>query len=334
MSSHKHGADGDRLKVGVQMDPIEGIGIKGDTSFALMLEAQRRGHEIAVFEPRDVAYDCGSVRADVRWVSVADVTDAHFTVASAGSVPLDQFDIILIRQDPPFDTAYLANTFLLEQLDGRVVMMNSPRGIRNFSEKLRTLDLQRFMPETYVGSTVEGMRAFAHRFDQVVIKPLFLGGGASVAKTSATDPAFDTKVAALMAEAGKEPLIVQRFIPEVVAGDKRVFIIDGAVAGVVRRVPNAGDFRANIHVGGAAELDTLTPAEEPVCQAVADLCQREGIVFAGVDLIHGLLNEVNVTSPTLLREFLRLSGTDLTRPLMDVLEARVIDIQGVGRAST
>ncbi|MBX9926826.1 MAG: glutathione synthase [Hyphomicrobiaceae bacterium] len=312
-----------RLKVGVQMDPIEGIGIAGDTSFALLLEAQRRCHDIAVFEPRHVAYDCGTVRADVRWVSVADVAGAHFEVKSAESIPLDTFDIILIRQDPPFDTAYLANTFLLEQLETRVVMMNSPRGIRNFSEKLRTLDLQRFMPETYVGSTVEGMRAFATRFDQVVIKPLFLGGGASVAKTSATDPAFDAKVASLMAEAGKEPLIVQRFIPEIVHGDKRVFVIDGAVAGVLRRVPNAGDFRANIHVGGAAHLDALTPSEEPVSAAVAALCQREGILFAGIDLIHGLLNEVNVTSPTLFREYLRLSGIDLTRPLMDVLEARV-----------
>ncbi len=310
------------MKIGVQMDPIEGITIAGDTSFALMLEAQRRGHDIAVFEPKHVSYNSGEVRADVRWVTVADASGAHFAVTSAASIPLAALDILLIRQDPPFDTAYLANTFLLELLEGKVVMMNPPRAIRNFSEKLRTLELGRFMPETFVGSSPSEMRAFASRFEQVVVKPLFLGGGSSVLKTSADAPDFDDIVGELMAEVGREPLIVQRFIPEIVHGDKRVFVIDGKVAGVLRRVPNAGDFRANIHVGGAAKLDALTPAEEPVCAAVADLCDREGIVFAGIDLIHGYLNEVNVTSPTLIREYLQLSGIDLAPVIMASLERK------------
>lgn len=315
------------MKTGVQMDPIEGIDISGDTSFALMLEAQRRGHEVAVFEPHQVSYDSGEVFADVRWVEIADVEGAHFRTRSAGRIPLAELDILLIRQDPPFDTAYLANTFLLERLEGRVVMMNPPRAVRNVSEKLSALALDRFMVPTYVGSTLEGMRAFATRYDQVVVKPLFLGGGASVIKTAAEDPAFSEKVNALIREAGKEPLMVQQFIPEIIAGDKRVFLIEGKVSGVVRRVPKTGDFRANIHAGGSAVADTLTAAEQTICEAVAELCRSEGIIFAGIDLINGYLNEVNVTSPTLFRQYHRLTGIDLTQPLTDVLEARVRSVK-------
>lgn len=311
------------MKFGVQMDPLETISIAGDTSFALMLEAQKRGHDVVVFEPRDVVYESGDVRASVRRVRVADKAGAHFEVLDQGPLSLAALDMIAIRQDPPFDTAYLANTFLLELLEGRVSMLNPPRAIRNFSEKLRALTLHRFMPATFIGNSLADMRTFAAKHDQVVVKPLFLGGGSSVLKTSATDPDFNEIVGELMAEVGREPLIVQAYIPEIVEGDKRVFIIEGKVSGVLRRVPNLGDFRANIHVGGSAKLDALTPAEEAVCAEVGRLLMAEGIIFAGIDLIHGYLNEVNVTSPTLIREYLRLSGIDLAPVIMDALERHV-----------
>lgn len=311
------------MKFGVQMDPLEGIAVAGDTSFALMLEAQARGHSVVVFEPRDVVYEGGVVRAHTRTVRLHDGGEPHFEVLVSSDVVLASLDMIAIRQDPPFDTAYLANTFLLEMLEGRVVMLNPPRAIRNFSEKLRALELHRFMPDTFIGSRLSDMRAFAGKHEQVVVKPLFLGGGTSVMKTSATDPQFAERIEALMAEVGREPLIVQAFIPEIVAGDKRVFVIDGEVAGVLRRVPSKGDFRANIHVGGSAEIDVLTPKEEEVCAEVVRLCADEGIVFAGIDLIHGYLNEVNVTSPTLVREFRRLSGIDLAPVILNAMERRV-----------
>jgi glutathione synthase len=311
------------MKFGIQMDPIGGINIAGDTSFALMLEAQKRGHELFVFEPANVTYDSGRVSAAGMSVKVADVQGAHYTVLANETRPLDTLDVILIRQDPPFDTAYLANTFLLELLQGHVVMMNSPRGVRNFSEKLRALELHRYMARTFIGRSPADMRKFAAQFDQVVVKPLFLGGGASVIKTAANDPNFDVEVELLSKQVGNEPLIVQEFIPEIVEGDKRVFMIDGEVVGVLRRIPNKGDFRANIHVGGAPKLDRLTPEEEPICREVGRLLKAERIIFAGIDLIHGHLNEVNVTSPTLIREYLKVSGTDLGKTLVDNLEAKV-----------
>jgi glutathione synthase len=314
------------MKFGFQMDPIGAINIAGDTSFALMLEAQKRGHEICVFEPRHVFYDSGAVKAATQTIEVADVAGSHFKVAASGVQRLDTFDVILIRQDPPFNTAYLANTFLLDLLADRVVMLNPPRAIRNFSEKMRVLELNRFMPRTFIGSSPADIAAFAGQFANVVVKPLFLGGGTSVVKTSAKDGDFAHRLAALFNEVGDEPIVVQEFIPQVVDGDKRVFVIDGAVAGVLRRVPAKGDFRANIHVGGAARLDSLTKDEEIVCREVSKLLVSEGIIFAGIDLIFGHLNEVNVTSPTLVREYLSVSGIDLAKTITDTLEARVLKL--------
>jgi glutathione synthase len=311
------------ISLGVQMDPIEGINIEGDTTFALMLEAQKRGHGIRVFQPEDVAFRNGDVLAHARAVQVQDRKGAHFSVTHEGMIALSGQDIVLIRQDPPFDMAYVANTFLLELLEPRVVMFNPPRAIRNFSEKLRALELHRFMPDTYIGRRLEDIRGFSAAFDEVVVKPIFLGGGTSVIKSSPKSEDFISSVEFVLRESGKEPIIVQRYIPEIMQGDKRVLVLDGKVAGVLRRVPAAGDFRANIHVGGSPQLDRLTGQEERICDEVIKLLRAEGIIFAGIDLIFGHLNEVNVTSPTLIREYARVSGTDLAVQIMDSLERRV-----------
>ena len=311
------------MKLGVQMDPIETISIRGDTTFALMLEAQHRGHSLFVFQPTDVLYANGSVHAHVREIEVHDDDKSHFLVRTTCKVPLMDMDIILVRQDPPFDTAYLANTFLLELLSEKVVMCNSPRAIRNFAEKLRVLDLHRFMPDTFIGRQRSDIRQFSALFEQVVIKPLFLGGGASIVKTSIHDENFESYLDLMLARVGKEPVIVQQFIPEVVEGDKRVFVIDGTIAGVLRRIPPKGDFRANIHVGGAPQLDRLELNELKICEQVISVLNSEGIMFAGIDLIFGRLNEVNVTSPTLVREYLEVSGIDLAKQIIDLLERRV-----------
>jgi glutathione synthase len=311
------------IRVGVQMDPIEGINIVGDTTFALMLEAQKRGHAISVFQPEDVAFRNGELLAHARGVRLEDRKGAHFTVTHEGAIALAEQDIVLIRQDPPFDMAYVANTFLLELLEPRVVMFNPPRAIRNFSEKLRALELHRFMPDTYIGRRMEDIRRFSASFEEVVVKPVFLGGGTSVIKSSPKSLDFTSSVEFVLAQSGKEPIIVQKYIPEIMQGDKRVLVLEGRIAGVLRRVPAAGDFRANIHVGGSPQLDKLTEHEEQICKEVIKLLNAEGIIFAGLDLIFGHLNEVNVTSPTLIREYALVSGVDLAVQILDALERRV-----------
>lgn len=311
------------MKLAAQMDPIESITIKGDTTFALMLESQKRGHAVYVFQPSDVYFENGAVSAHAMKIEVKDDPADHYKCLWKGALKLESLDILLIRQDPPFDMAYVANTFILELLTDKVVMFNSPRAIRNFSEKLRALPLHKFMPKTFIGSNPEDIERFSKKFKEVVLKPLFLGGGSSVVRTSARNKEFKKHMDRLLRESGKEPIIAQEFIPQVVRGDKRVFILDGEIAGTLRRTPASGDFRANIHAGGSPSLDSLTPEEEKICREVVRLLEKEGIIFAGIDLIHGRLNEVNVTSPTLIREYLGVSGIDLAPRIMERLEAKI-----------
>ncbi|MGD9965319.1 MAG: glutathione synthase [Hyphomonadaceae bacterium] len=307
------------LRIAVQMDPIEQMVVNHDTSLALMVEAQARGHELWWFSPDDVFYETGIVKALARRVSVGFEEGAHYKTQEQAVRAVDDFDVVLVRQDPPFDMAYVTNTYLLELT--KTLVINPPRGIRNISEKMSILQFPELTPETWVGRDLNSLEAFAKRFDQVVLKVLYLMGGDGVIKLESGAPDFRDKAAAFIAASGREPILAQEFLPAVSGGDKRVFVLNGEPFAALRRMPKAGDFRANLHVGGEAVAGDLDDVDRAITAAVAPLLKREGIVFAGLDVIAGKLIEINVTSPTLAQELKRLSGSDLPKAFWERVEA-------------
>ena len=307
------------LRIAVQMDPIEKMIVSHDTSLALMVEAQARGHEVWWFSPNDLFYEAGLVKARSRRVSVSFDEAKHFQTLETVSRVVEEFDVVLVRQDPPFDMGYISNTYLLELV--KTLVINPPLGIRNISEKMSILRFPELTPKTWVGQDIDALEAFAKSFDQVVLKVLFLMGGDGVIKLSANSADFRAKAQAFMAAAGREPILAQEFLAAVSGGDKRVFVIEGEPFAALRRVPKEGDFRANLHVGGQALAGELDDADRAIAAAVALLLRREGIVFAGLDVIAGKLIEINVTSPTLAQELKRLSGFDLPKAFWEKVEA-------------
>jgi len=309
------------MRIAVQMDPIETMIVSHDTSLALMVEAQARGHEVWWWTPNDLFYESGVVKARTRRVSVSLDEAGHYQTHEEAIRAADDFDVILVRQDPPFDMGYVSNTYLLELT--KALVINPPLGIRNISEKMSILQFPELTPETWVGRDLDALEAFARRFDQVVLKVLFLMGGDGVIKLALADPDFRAKAAAFIEAAGREPILAQEFMPAVSGGDKRVFVIGGEPFAALKRMPKAGDFRANLHVGGQAVAGDLDDADRAIVKAVAPLLEREGIVFAGLDVIAGKLIEINVTSPTLAQELKRLSGLDLPKAFWEKVEALV-----------
>lgn len=307
------------LRIAVQMDPIEKMIVNHDTSLALMVEAQGRGHQAWWWAPNDLFYELGVVKAKARRVSVSFEQGAHYTTHEEAIRPVDDFDVVLVRQDPPFDMAYVTNTYLLE-LVKKARVINPPQGIRNISEKCSILHFPDLTPKTWVGRDLESLTAFARRFDQVVLKILFMMGGEGVIKLSASDPDFEAKASAFLAATGREPILAQEFLPAVSGGDKRVFVLNGEPFAALKRLPKAGDFRANLAVGGQAAAGELDDDDHRIAAAVAPLLKQEGIVFAGLDVIAGKLIEINVTSPTLAQELKRLSGLDLPKAFWDRVE--------------
>ena len=307
------------LRIAVQMDPIEKMIVNHDTSLALMVEAQTRGHELWWFSPNDLFYELGVVKARARRVSVSLDEAQHYKTLEEAVRAVDEFDVVLVRQDPPFDMAYISNTYLLE-LVKKALVINPPRGIRNISEKTSILQFPELTPKTWVGRDLNALEAFARQFDQVVLKILFMMGGEGVIKLAASDPEFQKKARAFLSAAGREPILAQEFLPAVSGGDKRVFVLNGEPFAALKRLPKEGDFRANLAVGGQAVAGELDDADRAISAAVAPLLKREGIVFAGLDVIAGKLIEINVTSPTLAQELKRLSGADLPKAFWDRVE--------------
>ncbi len=307
------------LRIAVQMDPIETMVVNHDTSLALMVEAQARGHELWWFSPNDLYYETGTVKARARRVSVSFEEGAHYKTLEEAARAVNDFDVVLVRQDPPFDMAYVTNTYLLELT--KALVINPPRGIRNISEKMSILQFPELTPKTWVGRDIDALDAFAKRFDQVVLKVLYLMGGDGVIKLQSGAPDFRDKAAAFIEASRREPILAQEFLPAVTGGDKRVFVLNGEPFGALKRMPKAGDFRANLHVGGSAVAGDLDDADREITSAVAPLLKREGIVFAGLDVIAGKLIEINVTSPTLAQELKRLSGLDLPKAFWERVEA-------------
>jgi glutathione synthase len=292
--------------------------VQRDTSLALMIEAQNRGHETWWFTPNDVFFDTGVVKARARRASVSLNEARHYENHETAIRALDDFDVILIRQDPPFDMGYVSNTYFLELTKARV--LNPPRAVRNISEKMSIMYFPDLTPKTWVGRDLDALTEFAKRFNQVVLKVLYLMGGDGVIKLKASDPDFRARATKFMEAVGREPILAQEFMPAVSGGDKRVFVLDGEPFGAIRRMPQGGDFRANLHAGGIAEPAEVDDNDHRITAAVAPLLRQEGILFAGLDVIAGKLIEINVTSPTLVQELKRFTGLDLPKAFWDKVE--------------
>ena len=308
-------------KVAVQMDPPETINIKGDTTFALMAEAQSRGLEVHEFHPTSLAIENGDITARLRTAQVhPDRSEAPFTLGEPTRRQLSEFAVVLIRQDPPFDMVYYSNTCLLELLPPATRVLNNPRAIRNTPEKLSALAFPHLMASTLISHDRDHIAEFARRTGEVVLKPLSLFGGEMIVRSNIDDPEFFHHVDTLLAHSA-EPIVAQEFLPNVKDTDKRVMMLEGEVAGVLGRIPAEGNFVANIHSGGRPVLSSLTPKEEEVCQQVGAKLKEWDVFFAGLDLIDDRLSEINVTSPTLTVELKAVGGPDIPKLYWDKILA-------------
>lgn len=314
------------LTVAVQMDPIERINIAGDTTFALMLEAARRGHRLFYYTPDRLSLLEGSVVAEAAAISVRDVKGDHFSLEPKQRLDLASADVVLLRQDPPFDLAYITSTHLLERLPREVLVVNDPASVRNAPEKLFVLDYPQFMPETLITRDKAAIEAFLAQYGELVMKPLHGYGGAGVFKVGQNDPNFGS-LYDLFATTYKEPWVVQRFLPQVAKGDKRIILVDGVAAGAVNRVPAKNDIRSNMVRGGAAAATEFTPREQEICDTLGPELKRRGLLLVGIDVIDGYLTEINVTSPTGIRAIRNLGGPDLAVSIWDAIETRLAGLR-------
>ena len=315
------------LRVAIQMDPIESIDIDGDSTFVLALEAQRRGHALVHYLPRDLAFAAGRLTARARPLEVRRRKGDHYDLGTKQTVDLADMDIVLMRQDPPFDMAYIAATHLLDHIHPATLVVNDPAEVRNAPEKLLVTHFPDLMPPTLVTGDADRIAAFRAEHGDIIIKPLFGNGGAGVFHV---DPGDDNLNALLemFRERSREPLMVQAYVPQVREGDKRIILIDGVAAGAVNRVPAEGEARANFHVGGKAAKATLTAREKEICEAIGPALKERGLIFAGIDVIGDYLTEINVTSPTGLQEINRFDGVSLEADLWDAMEARFEETRG------
>ena len=312
------------LTVAVQMDPLEGINILGDSTFALMLEAQARGHRLFHYLAEQLTYEDGRVRALARRVEVRRVEGAHFTARDAQPLDLaDDVDVVLMRQDPPFDIAYITAAHLLERLAGKTLVVNDPRSVRDAPEKLWVLDFARFMPPTLITRSLDELTAFHHRHREVVLKPLHGNGGAAVFRVG-TDRSNLRALAELFLQTWKEPFIAQAFLPAVSKGDKRIILVDGEPVGAINRIPGAGEIRSNLAAGGTAAKTELTDREREICAALGPELRTRGLLFTGIDVIGGKwLTEINVTSPTGLVALDRFDRINSAGLIWDAIERKL-----------
>ena len=313
------------LRVAVQMDPLESINIAGDSSFALMLAAQARGHKLWHYDVRSLAWEDGRITAWAAPVRVQRVVgDHHAFEGEQRKIDLGaDIDVVLMRQDPPFDLGYISAALLLDRLKGETLVVNDPRSVINAPEKMFVLDYARFMPPTLVARRIDDVRAFQQAYGAVVMKPLHGNGGKAIFKVEADG----TNLSALFEvfnQTWPEPHMVQPFLPEVAEGDKRIVLVDGEVAGAINRLPGEGEFRSNLAQGGSAVATELTPREQEICAALGPRLKELGLIFVGIDVIGGKwLTEINVTSPTGIVAIDKFNGTDTAGRIWDAISARL-----------
>ncbi|SFH02874.1 glutathione synthase [Methylobacterium gossipiicola] len=315
------------LTVAVQMDSIRAIRIAGDTTFALLLEAQARGHRLVHYTPDRLSQQNGRVTARVEALTVQDVEGAHATLGEPERMDLSEADVVLMRQDPPFDMAYITATHMLERLPASTLVVNNPREVRNAPEKLFVLDFPTLMPPTLITRDKAEIEAFRAEHGAIVMKPLHGHGGAAVFRVLPEDANFGSMFD-LFSVTFREQWVVQRFLPRITEGDKRIILVDGEPMGAINRVPAVNDIRSNMVRGGAAAASDLTPREREICAAIGPELRRRGLLLVGIDVIDGNLTEINVTSPTGIRAIKRLGGPDLAVSVWDAIEAKV----GTGHA--
>ena len=314
------------IRVAFQMDPLASIAIAGDSSFALMLAAQARGHRLFHYAAPDLTWEGGHLYTFGTPVTVRRESGNHFTPGEPVLLDLGRdLDVVWMRQDPPFDLSYITATHLLERIQGETLVANDPASVRNAPEKLFVLDYARFMPPTMITRSLGATRKFLTEHGEIVIKPLHGNGGKAVFRIG-RDGSNLAALVEMFQAAWVEPFMVQKFLPEVAEGDKRIVLVDGEVAGAINRKPGAGEFRSNLAVGGYAEATTLTAQEEEICAALGPELKRRGLVFVGIDVIGGRwLTEINVTSPTGIMAIDKFNGTDTPGLIWDAIERRLAD---------
>ncbi len=310
------------LRIACQMDPIERIDIRGDSTFAILLEAQRRGHEILYYTPPNLALEGEKLLARGHSLSVVDKEGAHFKLGEARRENLADWDAVLLRQDPPFDMAYITTTHLLERIHPKTLVVNDPAHVRNAPEKIFVLDFLDLMPATLVTRSYDDVVAFRKTYKDIILKPLYGNGGASVFRIRPEDTNLGSLVE-LFQTVFREPFMVQEYRPEVREGDKRIILVDGEVAGAINRVPAEGETRSNLHVGGTAAKTELTARELEICARLGPELKRRGLLFTGIDVIGGYLTEINVTSPTGIRQVKAFGGADIAALIWDAIESKV-----------
>jgi glutathione synthase len=311
-----------RLDVAIQRDPIESINVLADSTFVLALEAQARGHRLYHYVPRQLSLHDGRVTAQAQRLRVWRDRKKHAALGPVETLDLARMNVILMRQDPPFDMAYITATHMLEHVSGKVLVVNDPASVRNAPEKLFATHFPGLMPPTLVSSDRGAILAFRKKHRDIILKPLFGNGGAGVFRITPNDENFNALLESFAVQY-REPIVVQRYLPAVRKGDKRIILVDGEPMGAVLRVPAKGEARANLHVGGKAVKAKLTRRERDICAAIGPTLKKQGLIFVGIDVIGDYLTEINVTSPTGIQEINRLDGTALEKNVWDAIEKRL-----------
>ncbi len=310
------------LAVAIQMDPIEPIDINGDSSFVLGLEAEKRGYSLFHYLPQDLSLGDGVVTAHGRPMTLRRELGSHFTFGEETKVDLADMDVVLMRQDPPFDMSYITATHILEHVHPKTLVVNDPFYVRNAPEKLLVTHFPELMPPTLITSNKSEIQAFREEYKDIIVKPLYGNGGAGVFHLKPDDENLHSLLE-MFETLYREPLICQMYMPEVRQGDKRIILVDGEPAGAVNRVPAAGESRSNMHVGGRPEKSGMTQRELDICAAIGPTLREQGLIFVGIDVIGDYLTEINVTSPTGLQEIGRYDGVSLEAQIWDAIEARL-----------
>ncbi len=309
------------LSIAVQMDPIERINIRGDSTFALLLEAQKRGHRLHYYTPDRLALIGARVFASVQPLTVRDEVGNHFTLGDAKRTELTSFDVVLLRQDPPFDLSYVTTTHLLERIHPKTLVVNDPAHVRNAPEKVFVTEFPDLMPPTLITRDLAEIKAFRAEYGDIVMKPLYGKGGEAVFRLAREDLNFGS-LYDLFAATFREQWVVQKFLPAIKNGDKRIILVDGDYAGAVNRVPAPDDLRSNMVRGGSPQATELTKREAEICKRIGPALRERGLIFVGIDVIDGFLTEINVTSPTGIRAIKNLGGPDVAALIWDKIEAK------------
>ncbi len=310
------------LSVAIQMDPIENIDIDADSTFVLGLEATRRGADLYHYLPGDLSFQSGRVTARARRMTLRRQKGAHAEMGPAEVIDLSSMDVVLMRQDPPFDMAYITATHVLQHIHPKTLVVNDPVEVRNAPEKLFVTHFPELMPPTLITSSRDDVIAFRAEHKEIILKPLYGNGGAGVFHLTPEDDNMNALLE-MFTELYREPIVVQKYMAEVRAGDKRIILVDGKAAGAVNRVPPAGESRSNMHVGGRPEKAGLTEREQEICEAIGPTLAEKGMIFVGIDVIGDYLTEINVTSPTGIQEINRFDGVSLEAEIWDAIERRL-----------